>query len=481
MATEASELLYRPAGELAHLVRAGEMRSRELVEASLARIEARDDALGAFTTLDADRALAAADRIEPGDPRPFAGVPLAVKDLLTAVAGVRQTQGSDFFGDYTPDYDNAVVARLRAAGFVIVGVTTSPEFGILPVTEPRRFGPARNPWDPARTPGGSSGGSAAAVAAGMAPIAHGSDGGGSLRIPAACCGLVGLKPSRGRITHAPELGDSLLATDGVLTRTVADTATALDVLAGPELGDASWAPPPLAPYAATAATEPGRLRVALTVAPPIEAPVDAASIRATRRAGELLASLGHEVVEADPPWFDRSLFREFSSVWAALISLSVSFGTLVTGREPTAEEVEPLSWELYRRGLDLASRDYLGAVTRLQAFSRGLIGWMSAYDALLTPALAQRPVAIGEIDACAPDPMATFAASGRFTPFTAPINVTGQPAISLPLFQGDDGLPLGVQIVGSPTDEATLLSLATQIEAAAPWADRRPPDGSLSD
>ena len=245
-------MLGRPATELAGLVRAGEVSARELTTASLERIEALDSEINAFTLVDADGALAAADRIGPGDGRPFAGVPIAIKDLGAPVAGMVLSQCSDLFGDFTPDYDAAVVCRLREAGFVIVGKTSSPELGILPVTEPRRFGPTRNPLDQERTPGGSSGGSGAAVAARMVPLAHGSDGGGSIRIPAACCGLVGLKPSRGRISRAPDLGDSYLVTDGVLTSTVADTAALLDVMAGYEPGDATWAPPPAEPFAQSA-------------------------------------------------------------------------------------------------------------------------------------------------------------------------------------------------------------------------------------
>jgi amidase len=225
-----SELLFKPAAEL--------------VEASLARIESLDREVNAFCHLDPDGALAAADRVAPGDPRPFAGVPIAIKDTAE-VAGWPYTLGSEIFGDFVPGYDTYAVRRLREAGFVPVGKTSLPEFGILPVTEPRRFGPTRNPWDTERTPGGSSGGSAAAVAAGMVPLAHGSDGGGSIRIPAACCGLVGLKPARGRISRGPAQGDDFLVQDGVLTRTVTETADLLDVLAGYEPGDSTWAPPPV--------------------------------------------------------------------------------------------------------------------------------------------------------------------------------------------------------------------------------------------
>ena len=252
--------MQRPVAELAALVRGGELSARELVDASLRRIEALQPHVNAFVDVDHEGARVAADAIAPGDARPFAGVPIAIKDI-SAVAGLRLTRGAHADGLHSPPHDHYAVRRLRAAGFVIVGTTTLPEWGILPVTEPRRFGPARNPWDLARTPGGSSGGSAAAVAAGMVPIAHGNDGGGSIRIPAACCGLVGLKPQRGRVSPAPDAGESFLLQDGVLTRTVRETALLLDLLAGPEPGDASWAPPPAEPFAATAAREPGRLRI----------------------------------------------------------------------------------------------------------------------------------------------------------------------------------------------------------------------------
>jgi amidase len=468
-----TELLARPALELAGLLRVGQVTSRELVEAALGRIEALDERIGAFTVVDAERALAAADAVGPGDDRPFAGVPLAIKDLFAPADGLRQTNGSSF-AEVTHRHDTAVVRRLKGAGFVLVGATKSPEFGILPVTEPRRFGPARNPWDLTRTPGGSSGGSGAAVAAGMVPIAHGSDGGGSIRIPAACCGLVGLKPSRGRVSHGPEVGDSFLTTDGVLTRTVADTAAALDVLAGYEVGDATWACPPPESFAAAAAREPGRLRIAVTTEPPLDMAVDPVQAGAARDAAELLASLGHEVEEATPPWRDPKTFRLFTTLWAGLIGMSIGGLAQRVGREPTLEDIEPLSMELYRKGRDTAAVSYLLAQARLQALARRIVAFFETYDIVLTPSLAQRPLPIGTLDPCSADPWDDFRRSGQFTPFTAIVNVTGQPAIALPLFYGDDGLPLAVQLVGRPEDEATLLSLAAQVEAARPWAGRRP-------
>jgi amidase len=469
-----TDLLFKPAGELARLVKTKEVSATELTEAALDRVGVLDDDLGAFVHLDPDGALATADGIDATDDRPFAGVPVAIKDTA-AVAGMPYTLGSDLFGDFVPGHDAFVVRRLREAGFVIVGKTKLPEYGILPVTEPRRFGPARNPWDTERTPGGSSGGAAAAVASGMVPLAHGSDGGGSIRIPAACCGLVGLKPSRGRISRGPDQGDDFLVQDGVLTRTVAETAELLDVLAGYEPGDATWAPPPDEPFAQSAAREPGRLRIAMTTTPAIEAAsLDPLCERAARDAAELLSSLGHEVQEIEPPWAGQDLLHAFTLVFGTPVAMGMWFGNQVTGREPAADLVEPLTWTIWEGVRQRNPLDYLLARTQLTAASRAIVALWDEYDAVLTPALAQRPVRIGEIDSCSDSPWEDFHRSGEFTPYTAIFNVTGQPAVSLPLFQGDDGLPLAVQLAGRPAGEGELLSLAAQLEAARPWAERRP-------
>jgi amidase len=465
--------MFKPAGELAGLVRSGELSSRELVEQCLQRIEALQPELNAFVHVDAEGALAAADVIAPGDPRPFAGVPIAIKDTA-AVAGMPFTMGSDMFGDFVPQHDAFVVRRLREAGFVFVGKTNMPEFGILPVSEPRRFGPTRNPWDTERTPGGSSGGAAAAVAAGMVPIAHGSDGGGSIRIPAACCGLVGLKPARGRISRGPEQGDDFLVQDGVLTRTVAETAELLDVLAGYETGDATWAPPPAEPFAAAAARDPGRLRIGVSTVAPILVELDPICDRAVRDAGKQLASLGHEVEEFEAPWTGDDLLRVFTAVFGTPVAAAAFYGGLVTGREPSAELLEPLSWTFWEGMRERTAVDYYLARTQLGAFSRQIIAVWDRYDVVLLPSLAQRPVRIGELDSCSDEPWEDFRRSGEFTPYTAIFNTSGQPAVTLPLYQGDDGLPVGVQLAGRPADEATLLSVSAQLEAAAPWAERRP-------
>jgi amidase len=469
-----NDLMFQSPAELADRVRAGELTARELVESCLQRIDELQPTINAFTHVAHDSALAAADEIGPEDPRPFAGVPIAIKDNR-AVAGMPITMCSDLFADVVPGHDAFLVRRLREAGFVIVGKATLPEMGILPTTESRRFGATRNPWDLDRTPGGSSGGSAAAVAAGVVPLAHGNDGGGSIRIPAACCGLVGLKPSRGRISVGPEAGHSFLVTDGVLTRTVADTVALLDVLAGYEPGDGTWAPPPPAPYAELVAQEPGRLRVGLALNSPLsDATVDPACEQAARDAAALIESLGHHVEEISPPWSADDLIEAFRGFFGAEISFVTWLGGRLTNREVTPEDVEPLTWALFEQTRALDTLRYVAARSRFESVGRAVVASLSGFDAVLTPALASSPVPIGEIHGSGADPLEDFVRSGYFTPFTSIVNITGQPAISLPLYHGEDGLPTAVQLVGPPAREEVILRLAAQLEEALPWAERRP-------
>lgn len=470
-----NELLWRPAGELAAMVRSAELSAQELVAASLTRIDELDPTIGAFTHVAHEPALAAAAAIGPGDPRPFAGVPIAIKDNRP-VAGMPLTMGSNLWGDFTPRHDAFLVSRLRSAGFVIVGKTTMPEMGILPTTEPRRFGPTHNPWASDRTPGGSSGGSAAAVAAGMVPIAHGNDGGGSMRIPAACCGLVGLKPARGRVSAGPDVGHSFLTVDGVLSHTVAETAELLDVLAGYEPGDATWAPPPAGSYAIVGERESGRLRIGVALNPPLEGvTLDPLHERGVRDAAALLESLGHGVEEFEPPWSDLDLLPDFTRVFAPSVSMTTMIGARLAGREPTEADLEPLTWTIWEHARELSVMSYLAAQARLESVARSIVASMAPYDAVLTPTLAQRPVPIGEIHGLGPETWTQYRRSGHFTPYTAIINITGQPAVALPLFHGDDGLPVSVQLVGPPAHEEVLVSLASQLAQARPWAKRRPP------
>jgi amidase len=469
-----TDLMSMSVGDLAAHVRGGELSAREVVSSALERIEALEPTLNAFVEVDAERALAAADAIEPGDERPFAGVPIAIKDNVP-VAGLTMNFASKFLGDHRAGHNAYLVRRLQEAGFVIVGITNMPEFGILPTTEPRFSGPTRNPWDTDRTPGGSSGGAAAAVASGMLPVAHGNDGGGSLRIPAACCGLVALKPSRGRVSRGPDLGDAYLASDGVLTHTVAETAMLLDVLAGYEVGDATWAPRPVEPYTKSIRRDPGRLRVAMSAANALDVDVDPECLRGMRETGELLASLGHDVIEAAPSLPGKDTLRIFTSVFGPAVALGIAYGEQLAGRPPEDDEIEPLSRALWDISRAMSSVEYLAALAQMQALARGVIAFFAEYDVLLTPALAERPLAIGECNGLGENPMEDFARSGAFTPYTALFNVTGQPAISLPAGFGEDGLPTNAHIVAKPLGEDTLLQLAAQLEAARPPDNRRPP------
>ena len=464
---------FASAVEISALVRSGEASAREVVEAALWRIEALDPALNAFVAVDGERALAAAEQVKPGDAQPFAGVPIAVKGNVS-VKGFPLNFGSRFLDGFRPDQDAFLVSRLREAGFVIVGTTNLPEFAILPTTEPRFGGPTRNPWDLSRTPGGSSGGSAAAVAAGMVPLAHANDGGGSIRIPAACCGLVGLKPSRGRISVGPAMGESFLACHGVVTRTVADTAHALDVLSGYEVGDANWAPKPPEPYATALRRDPGKLRVAVTAANPLGVVPPADALEGVRRGAEILQGLGHEVEEVTPPFPPAEVLEAFINVFGPAIARGIEMGVRIRGREPEEDEIEPLSRALLERARQTPALAYMGTLTQLQALSRRLVGFFADYDLLVTPALGERPLPIGECHGYGEEPLRDLNRSGVFTPYTSLFNLTGQPAISVPVGLGADGLPVGIQIVGRPLAEDRLLQVARQLEYASPWAHLRP-------
>jgi amidase len=471
------ESLSRPATEQAELVRSGEVSSRELVEESLRAIEALNDELNAFVTTSAERALAEADAVQPGDDRPLAGVPIAVKDLIALTEGIRTTNGMEAMGDWVPSIDSATVRKLRAAGAIVVGKTNTPELGILPVTEPDRFGPSRNPWDTSRTTGGSSGGSAAAVASGMVSLAHGNDGGGSIRIPASCCGLVGLKPSRGRVSWAPEWTEGAigLPTDGVLSRTVLDTAVALDLIAGYEPGDSFLVPPPSAPFAEAAGRDPGRLRVGFTLEAPNGAPVDPDCQQAVRDAVELLETLGHEVDEADLPR-DEGYVENFVKVWVGGTEDELHTFERWLGGPLDRSKLEPLTAQMAEISSALPATELLGAMDYLRRLSRVVLEFWTDHDVLVTPTLAKPPIEIGALrPADGEPPIQMLLNSAAWVPFTPVFNVTGQPAMSLPLHQSGEGLPIGVQFVGAPAAEELLISLAGQLEQAHPWAERRPP------
>jgi amidase len=446
---------------LAEAVRRREVEPAELVEAAFARLEAVERRLNAFVTTAFDEALATARGPLPDGP--FRGVPIAIKDL-TSTRGLRTTFSCRAFADHVPEYDDAVVGRLRAAGFVVIGKTNTCELGSTAVTESVLNGACRNPWDLDRTPGGSSGGAAAHVAAGVLPLAQGSDGGGSIRIPASCCGVFGLKPTRGRVSAAPHPEGALpLVQNGPLAWTVRDAAVFLDAVAGHEPGDTTLLAPPARPFADEVGADPGRLRIAVTVEPPLPYPVEPPCAAAALDAAALLAELGHEVVEATPPWREDDLLERFGFLWRMGPGL----------RGVPLELLEPLNRVLAEAAYATSALDYLGALLTLQRYARRVAAFWKEVDVVLTPTLAKLPVPVGWVTG-PEDPWEQYRRAAEFTPFTALANVTGQPAASVP-FAVADGLPVGVQLVGRAGDEATLIRLSAQLEAARPWVDRRPP------
>jgi amidase len=462
--------------EQAAAVRAGEVSPTQLVEHALARIEALDAGLGAFLTLTPEPALERARRAERllragGELPPLLGVPTAIKDLNNT-AGVRTTFGSRVMADFVPTVDDAVVTKLAAAGTISVGKTNTPEFGFPCYTDNDLAGPARCPWDRSRLAGGSSGGAAVAVAAGMIPFAQGSDGGGSIRIPAAVNGVFGVKPTRGRVSNAPLGGDVTgLGTNGPLARSVRDAAAMLDAMAGPVLGDPAWAPPlpPGESFLGCADRAPGRLRIGRyqeTAMPGVELEPEVRA--AFEDATGLLESLGHDVEDVPAGLLPADVLPSFERVWA----LS---GTTLPVPPERVGELRPLTRELRDRGLALSAQDAMEAMLALRLFSRRFLQATARYDVLLAPVCTMTARPLGWFDGDGDgDGAADFERQKRYAAFTALFNVTGQPAVSVPLYWTEGGLPIGTMLVGRPADEATLLSLSAQVEAARPWGHRHP-------
>lgn len=468
-------LAFLDATAQADLVRRGEVQATELVDAAIERIERLNPALNAVVTPMFEQArVAAAGELPDG---PFAGVPFLLKDLLASYGGVRMTAGSAFLRDFVPDHDSELVARLKRAGLIVLGKTNTPEFGLLPTCEPDLFGPARNPWDTGRTTGGSSGGAAAAVAAGLVPMAHGNDGGGSIRIPASCCGLFGLKPTRARNPLGPDFGDIMggLVAEHALTRSVRDSAALLDATSGPDVGDPYCAPPPARPFLQEVGAHPGRLRIAFTVEPAMGFPVHADCVRAVRDAAALCADLGHEVAEVTPAVDGHSVAQAFSTVFLAGLASMIDGLARVTGCAPAPDQFEPLTWAVYEVARQISASAYLLAVHTFQTLARDVARFFLDYDVWLTPTLNEPPVPLGTFDPPPENPLLALGRVGAFISFTLVCNVTGQPAMSVPLFWNGDGLPIGTHFVGRFGDEATLFRLAAQLEEARPWAGRRPP------
>jgi amidase len=458
---------------LAALVKRGEVTPGELLEAALQRVAHHDPALNAVVTPLHDAARRAVAAGLPAGP--FEGVPFLVKELVASVAGTPTTFASRLYAHNMPAADSEIVVRLRRAGLVILGKTNSPEFGLSPTTESRLYGVTHNPWRRGLAPGGSSGGSAAAVAAGMVPLAHATDGGGSIRIPASACGLFGLKPTRGRITAGPEGGEGLsgLACQHAVSRSVRDSAALLDATAGPLPGDPYPAVPPQRPWLDEVATEPGRLRIGFAKTAPSGVPVDPACVAAVEDAARLCESLGHHVEEAAPDYDAAALQAGFFTVFAAHTMANIARAT--GGAMPARDLVEPLTYALAERGRTLGAAEFIACVHGLHRQSRRIARFFESHDLWLTPTLARPPLPIGHFDIESGDVERWLAELAGFIPFTYPFNVTGQPAASLPLHWSADGLPIGVQFAARYGDETLLFRLAGQLERARPWFGRRPP------
>lgn len=460
---------------LAELVRSGETTEKELLETAVARIDTANPAINAVVTPMYDQARR---QIEEGLPDgPLKGVPFLLKDLGLMYPGVPTTFGSRLFADFTSNLESTILTRYREAGLVFLGKTNVPEFGLTVTTESQLFGPCRNPWNLERTSGGSSGGSAAAVAAGMVPAAHGSDGGGSIRIPASCCGLFGLKPTRGRIPSGPHVGEGWngMSTHHVISRSVRDSALLLDISAGAAPGDPYCAPHQKSPYLTEVGRHPGKLKIAVTTAPPDNFPVDQECVAATLDAAKLCQDLGHQIIEAAPTVNWETLqFATVTIINANMNSVLEMRGHMLN-RTVQENEVERVSWMAAEAGKQISSSDLLRAINTIHQIGRNLAGFFEDYDILLSPVLLKPPVPLGYLDTMA-DKMKDYVVNlYSFFGFTGLFNATGQPAMSVPLYWTPDNLPVGVQFAGRFGEEDLLLRLAAQLEEARPWKNRCPP------
>ncbi len=463
----------------AELVRTGEVSALELVDAAINNVEKVDPELNAVIHPLFDSARTAAAGTLPDGP--FRGVPTLFKDLLCSVEGDPIHEGMQFLKNakWRADHTDALARRYLDAGFVCIGRTNAPELGIVPTTEPEAYGATHNPWDTTRTPGGSSGGSAAAVASGMVAVAHANDGGGSIRIPASCCGLVGLKPSRGRTSLGPDYTaiDDMLSVELCVSRSVRDTAGVLDALHGRSDGETVSAPAPTRPFTQEVGADPGKLRIALLTHNPLDTgEIHADCVAAARETAQLLESLGHTVEETYPASVAKpELIGHFTTLWTVNVAYNIRYWERKVGRVAGADEMEALTWALAEMGRAATGPDYLDAQHAMSDLARGVEGWFaSGYDLLLTPTLGEPPCPIGAFTT--PDePFQGFIRAATFVPYTPLANMAGSPAISLPLSWNDQGLPIGSQLMAAYGREDLLLRIASQLETALPWAERRPP------
>ena len=463
----------------AELVRNGDASPLELVDAAINNIEKINPELNAVIHPLFDSARAAAQgELADG---PFRGVPILFKDLMCGVEGDPVHEGMRFLkdADWHNDHTEALARKYLDAGFVCVGRTNTPELGLVPTTEPEAYGPTRNPWDTSRTTGGSSGGSAAAVASGMVAVAHANDGGGSIRIPASCCGLVGLKPSRGRTSIGPDYTaiDDMLLVELCVSRSVRDTAGVLDAVHGRTHGETVSAPAPARPFTTEVGADPGKLRIALLTHNPLDTgEIHPDCIAAARNTALLLESLGHTVDETFPAAVARpELVGHFTTLWTVTLAYNIRYWERKVGREVKPDDVEALTWALTEMGRNVAAPDYLDAQHAIGDLTRDIEAWFASdYDLLLTPTLGEPPCPLGEFTT--PDePFLGFMRAATFVPYTPLANMAGSPAISLPLDWNTDGLPIGTQLMAAYGREDLLLRVASQLETARPWAGRRPP------
>lgn len=467
-----TDLLWLSAREQATLLTRREVSSEELVTGYLARINELNPRLGAYVTVCDDLALQEARHADARRARgdceaaPFLGVPYSVKDIAET-AGVRTTFSTKSHASYTPLADDAVIRRCKEAGFILLGKTNLPEYANLAVTESELNGVCRNPWDETLTPGGSSGGAAAALAAGLCPIAHGTDGGGSIRTPASCCGLVGLKPSRGCVSQAPRFGEHMLgnSTHGPISRTVEDSAAMLDVMRGYEAGDPYWAAPPKRPFADETHNDPGILRIAFSTFNPLGIPMQPACVAGVHQTAHLLESLGHQVSEDHPP-VNLDSYKAFETLWSTSICYyNVSDSSLL----------EPIAALALQRANDTSANEYVQAVSTLYRCARQIVKFWKQYDIFLTSTLLRPPVPIGFMFEGSDDPADHWSRDSLFVHYFTPLaNLTGQPAVSLPLYWTERGMPIGVHMIGPPAGDSILICLAAQLESVAPWRHHRP-------
>jgi amidase len=477
MSSLADDTRWLDATAQAELVTSGKVSPLEMVNAAIERVERFDGALNALTYrwFDAARQLASSSELPEG---PFRGVPYLLKDLYAAEAGKPLSNGSKAYkaADYVSTDDTTLVARYKASGLISIGRSNSPEFGSVPVTEPEAWGPTRNPWDLSRTPGGSSGGSASAVAAGIVPIAHASDGGGSIRIPAACCGLVGLKVSQGRISMGPTRDESNLGVEHCVSRSVRDSARLLDATHGPGIGDVIIAPTPRRPFIDEVGADPGRLRIGFLDFNPRGGDVHADCVDGVHKTAKLLESLGHHVEPGFPEIFsDNEFGRAFSMLWSTNMGTAIRRFSEALGREMTPNDIEAMNWAQAEFAKGVNGVDFSLAQASSIQFRRAIQSWWTkGWDLLLTPTLSAPPLPVGSMPNNPERPMSPLMTAGSWVAFTSQFNISGQPAISLPLHRNADGLPIGMQLAAAYGREDVLIRVASQLEQAAPWAHLTP-------